>query len=166
MMWVILVAILFLLAITQSGDAVYRYSDSQKVIAQYWATIQYYAGIRSVPPERIAAIVVQESSGDPNATGPNGIDRGLMQMTPGALADVNLSAALGIDWSDLFDPDKNINAGTTFFSMKLAEMGSLHDATRAYNVGAGAAKADPNAGALYAASVERIESTIKSIITA
>lgn len=93
------------------------------------------------------SLINQESSGNPNAKGSIG-ERGLMQLTPGAVSDV------GGNFSEMYDPYKNITAGTDYFRKKLDEnKGDYYDALRSYNAGFGGAMKNPNAGADYAKSI-------------
>lgn len=78
-------------------------------------------------PALIKAIIKVESRYDHKAVSPRGA-RGLMQLMP------NTAKAMGI--RDLFDPEKNIQAGTKYIKHLLAKFdGEVKLALAAYNAG-------------------------------
>ena len=114
--------------------------------------VSYVAARYGVPSARIEAIMMQESKGDASAKGITG-DWGLMQITGPALADVNAKYHFGYSLQDMLDPYKNIQTGTAFLSLLLAQLHNLNDATQAYNVGASAFLADNSRGSGYLQNV-------------
>lgn len=63
-------------------------------------------------PALIKAIIATESSWDPDAESPYA--RGLMQVSKPALQTVNDVFEVGFTYDDMFDPEKNITAGTLY----------------------------------------------------
>ena len=101
----------------------------------YWIT--EYAFERQLNPLLIAAIIQQESGGNPNAISKNGAV-GLMQVMPGDGKALTFQCTSGPCFSDrpssklLLDPEYNISYGTELISNLLAATGNLRDALRAY----------------------------------
>lgn len=110
----------------------------------------------AIPQARIFAIIAQESSGRVDAIGLAG-ERGLMQMTQGALADVNAVFGFGFSFADMFDAEKAIFAGTAYLRIQLNQFGNLDTATRAYNAGADNVRKSSTAGQTYLSDVLRWE---------
>ena len=82
-----------------------------------------------VPPNEVAAIIQQESRGNPHAESYAGA-QGLMQLMPGTAAD------LGVE--NPFNVDENVRGGVKYFSqMKAMFNGNTAAALAAYNAGAG-----------------------------
>ena len=82
-----------------------------------------------VPAAIIEAIIETESMGRPRAIGPKG-SIGLMQIKPAT------GRALGYSRQDLFDPEKNVAAGTAYLEMLLDQFDDdMHKALSAYNCG-------------------------------
>lgn len=69
---------------------------------------------RGLPPGLVKAIIRMESNFDPDAESSSGA-RGLMQLLPSACSDA------GYNYSDMFDIDTNIAAGTKYFSMLIGD---------------------------------------------
>jgi len=91
------------------------------------ASAQYHVDF-----ELIKAVIKQESAFNPNAGSSAGAV-GLMQLTPIALEEINLS---GIDRTD---PAQNIDAGTKYLAQMLAaHNGNVVLALASYNAGPGA----------------------------
>lgn len=81
-------------------------------VMQYAGTIEGYAQTHGIAPERIAAVIAQESSGVPNAVSSRGA-AGLMQLMPATATEHG--AACGIlREADRSDPTANICTGTTY----------------------------------------------------
>lgn len=70
-----------------------------------WASIFAEYATPTVPAQLLEAVTAQESQGDPNALSKTGAE-GLMQIEPGTTPGV----------SDLFDPQANVQAGSTFLN--------------------------------------------------
>ena len=101
------------------------------------AAIQKYA-TPDVPPAVVAAIIQQESRGNPNAESYAGA-QGLMQLMPGTAAD------LGVE--NPFNVDENVRGGVQYFSqMKAMFNGNIVAALAAYNRGHSYVKAWLNDG--------------------
>jgi soluble lytic murein transglycosylase-like protein len=91
-----------------------------------------------VPSERIIAHIIVESRGNPNAVGTAG-ERGLMQLKPGALKDSNKVSKAVFGFVEMFDPEKNIIAGTAYLAWieRYFFPGDWDKVSRAYNQGVG-----------------------------
>jgi hypothetical protein len=80
-----------------------------------------------IDPAMVQAIIMAESSFNPNAISKRGA-AGLMQLMP------NTAKALGV--KDIFDPEHNINGGVLYFKKLLKEFGcDVKLALAAYNAG-------------------------------
>jgi hypothetical protein len=88
-------------------------------IKRYESTIQKHARRHDVDPNFVAAVIMTESSGDPNAVSPKNAV-GLMQVLDGPT-----------------DPDANIGEGTAIIGKWLKHYGSVELAIAAYNAGPG-----------------------------
>lgn len=127
--------------------------------------IRTVATSAKIRPSLIAAIVQQESNGNPDAQGKSN-DVGLMQITQPALQDYNENYA-GQDFKldDLIGKENGINnliVGTLFYKLQLKRMGNEFDALRAYNGGAKGASLNPNLSKDYANNVTEIDMIISS----
>lgn len=106
-------------------------------LAPYDAAIQQAATRYGIPPNRIRAIIMAESGGDPGAD--SGVALGLMQVKPETAKRHDSGASA----SKLRDPSYNINMGTKIYADMLNDFGGNPSlASAAYNGGG-----DPNAGA-------------------
>lgn len=110
--------------------------DNEPIIVPYdstdnvlrWGKEIYAASEKyGIDPAIIAAIIEQESGGDPEAHSPAGAI-GLMQLMP------KTAEGLGVD---PFDPYQNIDGGTKYIALQLNRFGSLELALAAYNAGPG-----------------------------
>ena len=107
----------------------------------YFAAIHQAQREFFVSSRLINAIISAESSWDPKAE--SAYARGLMQISKTALEQVNMSYNLNFSYDDMFNPDKNILAGTAylrwlfkFFSKEPEEI-QLILVIMAYNWGCG-----------------------------
>jgi hypothetical protein len=98
---------------TKLGD------DVPARIKRYESVIQKHARRYNVDPNFVAAVIMTESSGDPNAVSPKNAV-GLMQVLDGST-----------------DPDANIGEGTAIIGKWLKHYGSVELAIAAYNAGPG-----------------------------
>lgn len=107
-------------------------------VRDYQGLINQYAGAQGIPPAMVAAIMQEESGGDPNAENLSGGDAarggsyGLMQ--------VSLLTAQGYgytgDASGLLDPDTNLEYATAYLGDLFREYGGdVNDTIAAYNAG-------------------------------
>ena len=93
----------------------------------------------SVPANLIAAVIMVESSGNPLATGAAG-ERGLMQMSKIALADVNANYHTTLTFEQMYAPNANLLAGSLYLKLQLQRFSLAANAVRAYNQGESGAK--------------------------
>ncbi len=91
--------------------------------------IERAAAEEGVDPALVAAMIAQESGGDPEAVSPAGA-RGLMQLMPAT------ARMLGVE--DVFDPLQNMSGGVRYISQLLERFGGEEKlALAAYNAGPG-----------------------------
>lgn len=107
----------------------------------------------NIDPSIIFAVIFQESAGDPTAIGSIG-ERGLMQLTQGALTDYNSMAGGNYTINELFDIDINIEVGSWYIKfLNQYWNGDLKLAIQSYNGGMGNVKKDNNHAIKYWLSV-------------
>jgi soluble lytic murein transglycosylase-like protein len=98
-------------------------------LADFQSLIQQTAQKYGLDPNLLAAVVNQESGGDPNAHSSVGA-QGLMQLMPAT------AASLGV--TNSFDPQQNLDAGARYLSGLLTQYGGDTSlALAAYNAGPG-----------------------------
>jgi soluble lytic murein transglycosylase-like protein len=91
--------------------------------------IERSAAEEGVDPALVAAMITQESGGNPEAVSPAGA-RGLMQLMP------STARMLGVE--NVFDPDQNVSGGVRYISRLLERYGGDEKmALAAYNAGPG-----------------------------
>ncbi len=96
-------------------------------------TIRRYARRHGLDPALVKAIIHVESCFDKRAVSRVGA-QGLMQLMP------DTARQLGVRDDEVFDPDKNIEAGVRYFRQMLESFKDLDKALAAYNAGPGAVK--------------------------
>lgn len=109
----------------------------------------------NVPPELIAAVIEQESSGNPEAVG-GSAEVGLMQLKPGQLIVDLYRVGMAASSSPSFEPQINIDQGTAGLRLLKDLTGNWFDALRAYNccgTNISRVKSNPELSAGYAKSV-------------
>ena len=100
-------------------------------LAPFEPLIEKYSVVLKVPADLIRAIILTESSGNPNAKGPAG-DYGLMQVTLPTARHLGFLGAA----EELLDPDTNIRLGTTLLARIQARgIESLAELYSTYNAG-------------------------------
>ena len=157
---VLAVALALLLLPAIAGATLGTATATEKKESAYFGDfIRQYAAQFGVPAKRVAAIIIHESDLDSNAVGKAG-ERGLMQLEPGAVADINATYGLNISFDDLFDPETNIKAGCAYLAIQYSRTSSWDKATQAYNAGAKAVSVNPSAALDYLSAVKGIESTL------
>jgi soluble lytic murein transglycosylase-like protein len=125
-----------------SGQCDVSPSFPQNVL-QWCDYITYYANERGLLPDLVAALILQESGGDPLAFSKSGAV-GLMQVMPNDGLAATFMCQSGPCFSnrpstnELQDPEFNIAYGTKYLASLLAKYGNLRDALKSYgpmNVG-------------------------------
>jgi hypothetical protein len=106
-------------------------------IRQWCGLITAYANKRGLPPDLIAALIMQESGGNPQAYSRSGAV-GLMQVMPRDGLAAGFTCVNGPCFADrpstseLTDPDYNISYGTKMLANLFGKHGSLREALRSY----------------------------------
>lgn len=106
-------------------------------IYRWCGLITQYSIQNGLSPDLIAALIWQESSGDPNAYSKSGAV-GLMQIMPRDGIAASFQCINGPCFSnrpsiaELYDPEFNILFGTRMLSQLLLRSGDLRDALRSY----------------------------------
>ena len=113
-----------------SGTTTGAMKTGTPVPTEYIPFIKEASQTYGVPPERIAAMIMAESSFRPNLRGSSG-EYGLTQMMPTTMPEVGLAL------QNAFDPRSNIMAGTQYLRRKYDEFKNWDLAHAAYNAGSG-----------------------------
>jgi soluble lytic murein transglycosylase-like protein len=112
-------------------------------IRQWCSLISAYADKNGLDPNLVAALIWQESGGNPQAISKSGAV-GLMQVMPQDGQAANFMCANGPCFnsrpttSQLLDPEFNISYGTRMLAQLISKQGNVRDALKAYgpmNVG-------------------------------
>lgn len=128
-------------------------SNYPEEIQQWGSLISTYAQANELDPDLVAALIWQESGGDPNIVSRDGAV-GLMQIMPRDGKAAEFLCVNGPCFADrpssieLKDPTFNIAWGTSFLHSLLLNRGNLRDALKAYG--------PANAGYSYADTVLEI----------
>lgn len=106
-------------------------------IQQWCGVIEQYAGEHGVEPGLIAAVMLQESGGNPNAYSKSGAV-GLMQVMPRDGLAASFMCVNGPCFAsrpsmdELFDPEFNVAYGVRMLAGLIQRHGSVREALRAY----------------------------------
>lgn len=106
-------------------------------IQQWCSQITHYAETKNLDPELIAAVMLQESGGNPVAYSKSGAV-GLMQVMPRDGLAASFMCINGPCFAsrpsiqELKDPDFNIEYGTKMLAGLVSKQGNVRDALRAY----------------------------------
>ena len=131
--------------VTQEDDLLWqRVYGKRPQVAAWRAEIEQAAAICQLSPFLIAAVMAQESNGEPNVTGAAG-EIGLMQIMPFAERPLTWIRA---------HPTNNISWGACLLSSHLRRTGSLWHALKSYNgSGAQAARYADKVLAIYSSFI-------------
>lgn len=136
-MGIIIFVVLFLLALV-FGEKVVKesilFDELPKEVARWKTEILNAATQTGVPAPTIAAVIWQESWGDPDAIGSSG-EVGLMQVKPDAVTDVNRVFNKDFYVDDL-TPYENILVGSYYLKLMRENHSNWDEAHEAYNQGA------------------------------
>lgn len=108
-----------------------------EAVRRWCEPIEEYAGRSGLDPILIAALITQESAGDPQAISHSGAV-GLMQVMPRDGIAANFMCVAGPCFTDrpamaeLLDPEYNIQYGSQLLAGLLQRSGDLREALRAY----------------------------------
>ena len=106
-----------------------QYSSATQRVRGLRGLIERTAREEGVDPALVAAMITQESGGNPEAVSPAGA-RGLMQLMPAT------ARMLGVE--DVFDPQQNLSGGVRYISQLMERFGGDEKlALAAYNAGPG-----------------------------
>lgn len=152
--WIVVAVIVVLLIIAKPMTAL-----ASKIVTTRETPVELASRTYKIPSRRIYAMIAVESANNEKALGSAG-ERGLMQMKPGALSDVNNRFKLNITFDELWQPEKAIQAGAAYLRILCDYFsGNLDLATQAYNRGMGKVALDKTEGLSYLAKVKKAEST-------
>lgn len=108
------------------------------------------AAANRIPYPVFRALIMRESGGESTQQTFAGRNyaQGFTQLLPAAAAEVGVT--------DRLDPTQNLYGGAAYLRRQIdANGGSIYDGLRAYRMGPGAARANPDAGSTYANTVLR-----------
>ncbi|HIZ55680.1 MAG TPA: lytic transglycosylase domain-containing protein [Firmicutes bacterium] len=106
---------------------------------RYSEIVTQYAEAYGVDPNLVYAVIRTESNFNPDAVSSTGA-QGLMQIMEETYDWAKFRMGTqedGKEYSDLFDPDYNIQYGTYILSLLMEEFGSLENVAMAYHAGWG-----------------------------
>lgn len=104
-----------------------QFLDQKHKVLRWSQYIFKAAELYNLDPALIAAVIEQESGGNPNAISPAGAI-GLMQLMP------STARGLGVN---PYDPEQNIIGGAKYLAIQYKRFGDLQLALAAYNAGPG-----------------------------
>jgi soluble lytic murein transglycosylase len=146
----VLLVVLFLITGVPVVVDTWKQMLAKKVVGLWRDLAEQYAAYWNWDAANTLAIICYESGGNPNAVNPADPSKGLMAITPGALADFNRIVGRSYTFDQMLDPALNIEVGTWYISTRFNKTNNLHKAFAAYNAGLG----NIPAGEGYAQHVE------------
>lgn len=107
-------------------------------VLDYSALYDKYGKIYDIDPHLIAAVVTQESHGNPNASNASSGATGLMQVTAGTWGEIDRKASPPVTPGEQTNPDLNIQHGAAYLRMMTDNYGpDLTAILACYNGGPG-----------------------------
>lgn len=104
-----------------------KLTGGTKEVLRWASIIEKSAHKYSIDPALIAAVMEQESGGNPKAISPSGAI-GLMQLMPATARSLDINP---------YDPEQNIDGGAKYLAQMMHQFGNQELALAAYNSGPG-----------------------------
>ena len=132
----LLTALVLILALAVGVFLWLRANPPRRYPMEYVELVRTNALSREIPPAWVAAVILAESSYDPQAISSVGA-RGLMQIMPETAEWISKKFDEPCDLERLFDPETNIRYGCWYLGYLFGRFGDMRAATAAYHAGQG-----------------------------
>lgn len=121
---------------TKVGTPQAKRVDPIKNNKNLYTMITKHANNHGLDPHLVAAVVAQESGGNPHAQHPGSGAAGLMQLMPGTARELGLTVTKELD--ERFEAEKNLDAGCRYLKQRINQFGgNIIAALASYNWGPG-----------------------------